>query len=72
VDTLIRLVAKQMLLSVESTVMSDLGFSSIAQLNTEIANAPYNASTGQYLVNSHILIGQTSDSLGMHSFLFIH
>jgi hypothetical protein len=50
----------------------DLGVSSIAQLNTEITNATYNASTGQYLVNSHILIGQTSDSLGMHSYLFIH
>ena len=50
----------------------DLGVSSIAQLNYEIAHSPFNAGTGQYLVNSHILIGQTSDALGMHSYLYIH
>ena len=52
--------------------LADLGVSSIAQLNSEIANAAYNASTGQYLVNSHILIGQTQDFLGAHSYLFMH
>jgi peptidyl-prolyl cis-trans isomerase A (cyclophilin A) len=52
--------------------LADLGVSSIAQLNSEIANAAYNPSTGQTIVNSHILIGQTQDSLGAHSYLFIH
>ena len=52
--------------------LADLGVSSIAQLNTEIANATYDAGTGQYIVNSHIIIGQTTDILGLHSYLFIH
>ena len=52
--------------------LSDLGVSSIAQLNSEIANAAFNASTGQYLINSHILIGQTQDSFGAHSYLWVH
>ena len=52
--------------------LTDLGVSSIAQLNSEIANSAYNSNTGQYIVNSHILIGQTSDSSGAHSYFFIY
>jgi hypothetical protein len=52
--------------------LSELGFSSIAQMNAAINSAAYNPSTGQYVVNEHIIIGQTSDSLGTHSYLFLH
>lgn len=52
--------------------LSDIGATSIDDLNTQIVNASYNAVNQQYEVNSHILIGQTHDTYGDHSYLFIH
>ena len=55
-----------------SHLLSEIGASSITDLNNQIANATYNSGTDQYIVNSHMLIGQTHDGLGDHSYLFLH
>ena len=42
--------------------LAELGASSLADLNTQINNG----------TNAHILVGATQDSLGSHSYLYIH
>ena len=52
--------------------LADIGVSSLTDLNNQINQAAYNATTGQYLVNSHLIIGQTQDAQGTHGYLFVH
>ncbi len=59
-------------ITLSGLTLADIGASSLADLNNQIDNASYIASTGQYHVNSHLLIGQTNDALGTHGYLFIH
>jgi hypothetical protein len=53
-------------------VLADIGVSSLQDLNNQIDHATYNATTGQYTVNSHLLIGQTNDAAGTHGYLFVY
>ena len=59
-------------LTLTGHTISDFGASSIADLNNQISNASYNATTGQYTINNHMIIGQTQDTLGTHSYLYMH
>jgi len=52
--------------------LADIGVSSLQDLNNKINNAQTANSLGQYVVNEHIIIGQTQDVLGAHSYLFLH
>jgi len=59
-------------LTLSGLLLNQFGATNINNLNNQIANATYNSGTDQYIVNSHMLIGQTHDGLGDHSYLFIH
>jgi hypothetical protein len=52
--------------------LADIGVSSLQDLNNKINNAQTANALGQYVVNEHIIIGQTQDALGTHSYLFLH
>ena len=52
--------------------LADIGAASLQDLNNQIDHAAYNATTSQYTVNSHLLIGQTQDTAGTHGYLFVH
>ena len=52
--------------------LAEIGVTSLQDLNNQIAKATTPNSVGQYIVNNHILIGQTNDSAGTHSYLYIH
>ena len=52
--------------------LADIGVSSLQDLNNQIAQATIPNAYNQYIVNGHILIGQTFDVAGTHGYLFIH
>ena len=52
--------------------LADIGVSSLQDLNNQIAHATTPNAYNQYIVNDHILIGQTFDVAGTHGYLFIH
>ena len=51
--------------------LTELGFSSLQDLNNQIDHSKQNA-LGQWVVNDHMLIGQTQDLAGTHGYLWIH
>jgi serralysin len=52
--------------------LEDIGVTSLADLNNQIANATTPNEYGQYIINNHLIIGQTTDSLGVHGYLFVY
>ena len=52
--------------------LADIGVSSLQDLNNQINKVTTANEYGQYVINDHLIIGQTQDAQGTHGYLFVH
>ena len=59
-------------ITLSGRTLADIGVSSLQDLNNQINKATTANDYGQYIVNDHLIIGQTQDAQGTHGYLFVH
>jgi Ca2+-binding RTX toxin-like protein len=59
-------------ITLSGRTLADIGVSSLQDLNNQINQVTTANEYGQYIINDHLIIGQTQDAQGTHGYLFVY